>query len=146
MLLNKVGGVLIRRKGETDRKAEVPRWALSAVLYLGIAFLSVFCPFPPLGATGSIGSGEGLWEQFVVYHLLLLGATARSRSANHGWRDANVTRVRYAAHRRTSRTEKADHSLGSRSGQGSAVHLAVLVLCLYHTTGRGQIQYPSSSP
>ena len=60
MLVNKVGGVLVRSSGPKDLARETPRWVMSAVYYLGAVFLSMFWPFPRLGITGHI-SRRALW-------------------------------------------------------------------------------------
>lgn len=50
------------RDREARKQEHMARWATSAVLYLVLAFGSVFIPVPRLAATSGSG-GDGLWER-----------------------------------------------------------------------------------
>lgn len=95
LTVNRLLGVLIGQAPEGERRALLQRnWAVSALCYLGLCFVTVFLPLPRFGITREVVSheslpGSGLWvdqpHRVIAFGFLYFAAVGLSELFAHRW-------------------------------------------------------------
>jgi len=98
LTVNRLLGVLVGQAPEGERRELLQKnWAVSALCYLGLCFVTVFLPLPRLGITREVVSleslpGSGLWvdqpHRVVAFGFLYFAAVGISELFGHAWMPA----------------------------------------------------------